>query len=903
MQYLLFCRASRARRYTLEQTSSCTVGQEPGKRFAKEFADRTSGKGDLTIVVNNEATRVHRAVLMQRSEYFKTMFSGSFSESNAASIDLSELFDHVDDANAVLDFIYTECITLTEQNIASVVNASCLFLLPENLFSELQNACSEFLITNIAPCTCINIFLLADRFSMKYVRNACIEVIKAWFPYMLWSTTEALDLPPESLKNLIEEGVVKFMPDDLKDKYFTKWYQRYENGSGDAASIPKEVKDHLKPKQSDKTTEETHGAFGKLDREQMEDVLLTVMSVAPAESERCCIEVHAFSPKIKSWKCVLRHAFSKLVKPDVEPKILGIRNGKAFFVFKHCELMDSEDGCVIVIDIQSKREYKIKLPSDVCTLGFNSYSNDAHYFFWNSHLCAIFKQKDGEFWLMFRNDHDGCKDCDGKCWHKILEFTYAFQYDCLDLYNRNEFITKEIQKDLYLWTKESVYSYFEDYSPRMEHYIGIMKKPSPQVERHLVKIIRPDSGNVLEGSTPSHLSIEDECENPELSSQVHLHLSQRTSLNKPDPVCSADKDVGVNADHVGRDEQHNAYQPGLLRSLDQSNSDEAHPSDTSDECIYNKRYDPLKPMTWYKKSVCEVIQLADAPQPPKGYMPADRCSRLSTVSADPVSKTLKFTHFLKESELESWRDTHVYQILTFDLLTNTWEQSELYETYYPGIRYGFKMGRPPKHKTSIPVVLPSRRLVRSRDDDDEVRSTGRYVWDSNASMGSLDSERMSSLDSEGEERELENRITDTGLMLDRFMEREHSMEDHFNVSVRRFGPQICIGAEGFAKSTSPYCTYIWKLNPEEESWQVVTILPLSLYKFPYFQTGEMSCDLLRTLPNSCFEDFSETIGQSEVACFAARESLAEVSFTHGVLNRKAYDERWARCWVETFNSD
>ena len=277
--------------YTLTQTSISILGKAPGNNYAEELADRKRGKSDLTIVVNNEATTVHRAILMQRSEYFKTMFSGSFSESNAASIDLSDAFIHINDANAVLDFIYTGYITLAEQNIVSVVNASCLFLL-----SDLQDACSEFLITNIAPCTCINIFLLADKFSLKDVQNACIEVIKAWFPYMLYSTVEALELPPESLKTLIDEGVFKFMPDDLKQKYFTKWYQHFNACSGDAASIPEEVKDHLKLKETLGGAEKAQGAH---DGQLLEDVLFAVMTVAQAQSKQCCVEVHVISPKKK----------------------------------------------------------------------------------------------------------------------------------------------------------------------------------------------------------------------------------------------------------------------------------------------------------------------------------------------------------------------------------------------------------------------------------------------------------------------------------------------------------------------------------------------------------------------------------------------------------------------------
>ena len=59
-----------------------------------------------------------------------------------------------------------------------------------------------------------------------------------------------------------------------------------------------------------------------------------------------------------------------------------------------------------------------------------------------------------------------------------------------------------------------------------------------------------------------------------------------------------------------------------------------------------------------------------------------------------------------------------------------------------------------------------------------------------------------------------------------------------------------------ARSTSPFSTRIWKMEPGEEEFHLVTLLPRRLNVFEGFKTIEMMHEKFKALPNAMFEDFS-----------------------------------------------
>ena len=447
-------------------------------RYSEEYKERKDGRGDLTISVRGILSKVHRTVLMESSDYFKSMLSGGFSESCASMVDLSDSIDSVDNLNLVVDYMYTGEITLREENISSVVHTACLFLL-----SELQGACSEFLTTNICPKTCIPIFILAERYSLERVKRGCLEVIQAWFTFNLCHSLHALEMPADCLVVLVNENVFEFVPDDIKDNFMQVWYHHFKKNCGEEAPLPPEL-DLLIHSKGCTPVKVENAEKNNSDETQMEDVLLTVLS-----SKSGGIEIHAFAPKKKLWKKLLMMSDGS-GEPVTEPvtihKLIGVSQDKAFFLFRPCSSHSWKKDYLVTVDLVSNEETTIKLPSNV------HMPTVIVYFLWGNDVCAFFSD-DNVKWSLYVNKHEskcseGSEDswedigwdfCKGDCW----EFACKLP-KCSASISSQTFLTKEFQDDLYVWLMDDRMSYqpknrFYCISKGQEDQCMVEKLPNP----------------------------------------------------------------------------------------------------------------------------------------------------------------------------------------------------------------------------------------------------------------------------------------------------------------------------------------------------------------------------------------------------------------------------------------
>ena len=117
-------------------------------------------------------------------------------------------------------------------------------------------------------------------------------------------------------------------------------------------------------------------------------------------------------------------------------------------------------------------------------------------------------------------------------------------------------------------------------------------------------------------------------------------------------------------------------------------------------------------------------------------------------------------------------------------------------------------------------------------------------------------------------------------------------EDDCN-TVEKSSPEMCIGALYYLKTTSPYNSTLWKLKTADKEWEVVSHLPHSLDRYPAFQTGEMNTDVLVSMPDSEFKDFSCEIGQSAIAFSEAGEASnsLKMEFSEELLTPEMYDKK------------
>ena len=319
----------------LYRTSRCGILGDQLK-IRTEYQERRKGKGDLTLTVDEGSSKAHRSVLMEKSDYFRSMLSGHYlyghsPESDKSHIDLSHCFTKVGELNMVLDFMYTGNVFLSKEKISCMLNAARLFRL-----TELESACSEFLMANLAPCTCISILILAEKYSLQKVKDGCLEILRAWFPFYHCHLTEALEIPPDCLRVLIKENLFELMPVDITDAFLKKWCERLKETASGTVPIPEEVTQFMQNQKQDSENQARGGVCSENPEDEMEEVLITL--VTPKGSDQSyvtnrgfvvnCIEVLAFLPKRKTWKSILRHNFSDLVKPETLDDIIGITEDK-----------------------------------------------------------------------------------------------------------------------------------------------------------------------------------------------------------------------------------------------------------------------------------------------------------------------------------------------------------------------------------------------------------------------------------------------------------------------------------------------------------------------------------------------------------------------------------------------
>ena len=416
---------------TLNRTSRCQIIGGNQQKFFQEYQERIQAKGDLTLKVNDESTQVHRAVLMEKSDYFKSMFSGQFSESSTACIDLSHCFSNIEELNVVVDYMYTEKVLLTRENITLMVNSASLFLL-----TDLVLACSEYLMANLAPCTCISIFILAEKYSLEKVQHGCLEIFKAWFPFYICHLKEALDIPPDCMKVLVEENVFELIAEDVRVTFLKKWCEHLGETTGGAVPVPGDVQRLIQKDDSTTPAGNSADTTKTPSKDEMQEVFMAIFY--PEGSGQIIrtndlgpdvrtIEILAFTPKLKTWKSLLRHTFSEPIHPKFITNLIGLTETKAFFEFgpesrKNCERRGGEsrmEKCIVSVDLESGTECLITVPYK----SFKLFSTTC--FLWGTDLYGLFLIKDECCWSLFKNQHNSECDgnCKGECWKYVCDLT------------------------------------------------------------------------------------------------------------------------------------------------------------------------------------------------------------------------------------------------------------------------------------------------------------------------------------------------------------------------------------------------------------------------------------------------------------------------------------------------
>ncbi|XP_056280146.1 kelch-like protein 12 isoform X1 [Pseudoliparis swirei] len=145
---------------------------------------------DITLRVENTDFPAHRIVLAACSDYFCAMFTSELAEKGKSFVDIQGLTASTMDI--LLDFVYTETVLVTVENVQELLPAACLLQL-----KGVKRACCDFLESQLDPTNCLGIRDFAETHNCLDLMQAAELFSKKHFSevvqheeYMLLSQTE-----------------------------------------------------------------------------------------------------------------------------------------------------------------------------------------------------------------------------------------------------------------------------------------------------------------------------------------------------------------------------------------------------------------------------------------------------------------------------------------------------------------------------------------------------------------------------------------------------------------------------------------------------------------------------------------------------------------------------------------
>lgn len=183
---------------------------------------------DVTLRVGEKEFCAHRVVLSACSDYFCAMFTGDLEESHQSVVELHGLDS--DTMEFLLDFVYTESIQVTVENVQALLPAACLLQL-----TDVQSACCEFLEQQLDPSNCLGIKTFAETHSCEELRKAAEKYILKHFVNLVESE-EFLQLSSEDVESLIKCDNLTVPSEEAVFEAVISWVKHDESKRKDSLS-------------------------------------------------------------------------------------------------------------------------------------------------------------------------------------------------------------------------------------------------------------------------------------------------------------------------------------------------------------------------------------------------------------------------------------------------------------------------------------------------------------------------------------------------------------------------------------------------------------------------------------------------------------------------------------------
>ncbi|XP_045158178.2 uncharacterized protein LOC123524205 [Mercenaria mercenaria] len=199
--------------------------EKPQKAQQKE--DKSSKELQLNnlvvLRVGEEKVNVDKETLIVSSEYFKALFSGHFSDSDAKELDLTKDVEKIEDLRILLDFISNGKVEITKHNLSQVLKVSSFFLV-----DSLTEKCAKFMSETTSLETCVQHYLIASNYALPkhYTRKFQSLLETRFHDYIIYEEDVASYLNDEELKQLMLSGIMKHCSKESLFNFLLKWLSK-----------------------------------------------------------------------------------------------------------------------------------------------------------------------------------------------------------------------------------------------------------------------------------------------------------------------------------------------------------------------------------------------------------------------------------------------------------------------------------------------------------------------------------------------------------------------------------------------------------------------------------------------------------------------------------------------------
>lgn len=108
--------------------------------------------------------------MISSSTYFEPLLGPNFKEGQEEEVTIPKIDGPT--LKAIIDFCYSGIIRITDENVAEIISAASFMAL-----ELIEEKCAQFWSEKLAASNCLEIFLLADKYSYKDLLEESMDLI------------------------------------------------------------------------------------------------------------------------------------------------------------------------------------------------------------------------------------------------------------------------------------------------------------------------------------------------------------------------------------------------------------------------------------------------------------------------------------------------------------------------------------------------------------------------------------------------------------------------------------------------------------------------------------------------------------------------------------------------------